>query len=551
MLNSLHIRNYALISSLQIRFDKGLTVITGETGAGKSIIMGALSLILGHRADTSTLFDQSEKCVVEAVFDVSGLHLEDFFTENNLDYQDDTIVRREIAVSGKSRAFINDTPVTLPLLKEFTSRLIDIHSQHQNLLFQNADFRTDVVDLFAGIKSQVAEYQKVLSELKDSERQLSELKQQHQAALEKQDFLQFVMKEIEEAHLKENEQEELEQNIEFLTHTETIKSNLFQILQILSDEEPSAVSSLREAKNLSAAIASYRADLDEMNQRINSSYIELKDIANELNSLNDRIEYNADELEAMRQRLDFIYSLEQKHHLTSVGELLNKYQAVKEELDNFSEDDEQLKKLTLRCQQLKDKAQKRAEQLHQNRNKVLPALQTQVLDYVHSLGMPDAQFVIKLETSTTLLKNGIDEVKFLFSANRGVEVAELEKVASGGEISRLMLAVKSTLSEKSVLPTVVFDEIDVGISGEMAGKVATLMQKMAQRRQLLVITHLPQIAAKGNSHYLVYKEVEGNTSRTKVTLLDAQTRAIEIAKMMSGEKWGEATLKAAQELIEQ
>ena len=551
MLNSLHIRNYALISSLQIRFDKGLTVITGETGAGKSIIMGALSLILGHRADTSTLFDQSEKCVVEAVFDVSGLHLEDFFTENNLDYQDDTIVRREIAVSGKSRAFINDTPVTLPLLKEFTSRLIDIHSQHQNLLFQNADFRTDVVDLFAGIKSQVAEYQKVLSELKDSERQLSELKQQHQAALEKQDFLQFVMKEIEEAHLKENEQEELEQNIEFLTHTETIKSNLFQILQILSDEEPSAVSSLREAKNLSAAIASYRADLDEMNQRINSSYIELKDIANELNSLNDRIEYNADELEAMRQRLDFIYSLEQKHHLTSVGELLNKYQAVKEELDNFSEDDEQLKKLTLRCQQLKDKAQKRAEQLHQNRSQALPALQNQVLDYVHSLGMPDAQFVIKLETSTTLLKNGIDEVKFLFSANRGVEVAELEKVASGGEISRLMLAVKSTLSEKSVLPTVVFDEIDVGISGEMAGKVATLMQRMAQRRQLLVITHLPQIAAKGNSHYLVYKEVEGNTSRTKVTLLDAQTRAIEIAKMMSGEKWGEATLKAAQELIEQ
>lgn len=551
MLNSLHIRNYALISSLQIRFDKGLTVITGETGAGKSIIMGALSLILGHRADTSTLFDQSEKCVVEAVFDVSGLHLADFFTDNNLDYQDDTIVRREIAVSGKSRAFINDTPVTLPLLKEFTSRLIDIHSQHQNLLFQNADFRTEVVDLFAGIKSQVSEYQRVLSEFKNSEHQLSELQQQHQSALERQDFLQFVLNEIEEAHLKENEQEELEQNIEFLTHTETIKSNLFQILQILSDEEPSAVSSLREAKNLSAAIASYRADLDEMNQRLNSSYIELKDIANELNSLNDRIEYNADELEAMRQRLDFIYSLEQKHHLTSVSELLNKYQSVKEELDNFSEDEEQLKKLTSRCQQLKDKAQKLAEQLHQSRVKILPALQTQVLDYVHSLGMPDAQFVIQLDTSSTLLKNGIDEVEFLFSANRGVEVAELEKVASGGEISRLMLAVKSTLSEKSVLPTVVFDEIDVGISGEMAGKVAALMQKMAQRRQLLVITHLPQIAAKGNSHYLVYKEVEGNTSRTKVTLLDAQTRAIEIAKMMSGEKWGEATLKAAQELIEQ
>lgn len=551
MLNSLQIRNYALISSLQIRFDKGLTVITGETGAGKSIIMGALSLILGHRADSSTLFDQSQKCIVEAAFDISGLNLESFFDDNNLDFQEDTIVRREIAVSGKSRAFINDTPVTLPLLKEFSSQLIDIHSQHQNLLFQNADFRTDVVDLFAGIKGQVTEYQQVLSELKNSEHQLSELQQQHQSALEKQDFLQFVLKEIENAHLKENEQDELEQNIEFLTHTETIKSNLFLILQILSDEEPSAISSLREAKNLSADIASYRNDLDVMNQRITSSYIELKDIASELNSLNDRIEYNAEELETMRQRLDFIYSLEQKHHLTSVSELLEKYQSVKEELDTFSEDEEQLRNLEIRCQQLKDQAMSMAQQIHDSREKILLTLQTQVLDYVHTLGMPDAQFVIKLLPVNTLQKNGIDEVKFLFSANRGVEVAELEKVASGGEISRLMLAVKSTLSEKSVLPTVVFDEIDVGISGQMAGKVATLMQKMAQHRQLLVITHLPQIAAKGNSHYLVYKEVEDDTTRTKVSLLDPETRIIEIAKMMSGEKWGDATLKAAQELIEQ
>lgn len=551
MLNSLQIRNYALISSLQIRFDKGLTVITGETGAGKSIIMGALSLILGHRADSSTLFDQSQKCIVEAAFDISGLNLESFFDDNNLDFQEDTIVRREIAVSGKSRAFINDTPVTLPLLKEFSSQLIDIHSQHQNLFFQNADFRTDVVDLFAGIKGQVTEYQQVLSELKNSEHQLSELQQQHQSALEKQDFLQFVLKEIENAHLKENEQDELEQNIEFLTHTETIKSNLFLILQILSDEEPSAISSLREAKNLSADIASYRNDLDVMNQRITSSYIELKDIASELNSLNDRIEYNAEELETMRQRLDFIYSLEQKHHLTSVSELLEKYQSVKEELDTFSEDEEQLRNLEIRCQQLKDQAMSMAQQIHDSREKILLTLQTQVLDYVHTLGMPDAQFVIKLLPVNTLQKNGIDEVKFLFSANRGVEVAELEKVASGGEISRLMLAVKSTLSEKSVLPTVVFDEIDVGISGQMAGKVATLMQKMAQHRQLLVITHLPQIAAKGNSHYLVYKEVEEDTTRTKVSLLDPETRIIEIAKMMSGEKWGDATLKAAQELIEQ
>lgn len=551
MLNSLHIQNYALISSLQIHFDKGLTVITGETGAGKSIIMGALSLILGHRADTSTLFDQSQKCIVEASFDVSELQLKDFFAENNLDYQDDTIVRREIAVSGKSRAFINDTPVTLPLLKEFSSKMIDIHSQHQNLLFQNADFRTDVVDLFAGIQTQVSEYQSVLSELKNSEHQLSEIKKQHQSALEKQDFLQFVFNELEEAQLKDNEQEELEQNIDFLTHTETIKTNLFQILQLLSDDEPSAIASLREAKNLSSPIASYRSDLQDIDQRLNSAYIDLKDIAKELNSLNDRIEYNADELDSMRQRLDYIYSLEQKHHVSSLSELLQKKLVIKEELASFSENEDQIKDLESRCQHLKTQATGLAQQIHEIREKALPALQSQVLEYVHSLGMPDAQFVIKLIPLNTLQKNGIDEVKFLFSANRGVEVAELEKVASGGEISRLMLAVKSTLSEKSVLPTVVFDEIDVGISGEMAGKVASLMQKMAQRRQLLVITHLPQIAAKGSSHYLVYKEVEGNTSRTKVTLLSAENRAIEIAKMMSGEKWGEATLKAAQELIEQ
>ena len=551
MLNSLHIRNYALISSLQIQFDKGLTVITGETGAGKSIIMGALSLILGHRADSSTLFDPSQKCVVEAGFDISGLNLESFFNDNNLDYQEDTIVRREIAANGKSRAFINDTPVALPLLKEFSSRMIDIHSQHQNLLFQNADFRTDVVDLFAGLEKQVSEYQDVLSNLKNTERQLSELQQQHQKAVEREDFLQFVLQELEDAHLKENEQEELEQNIEFLTHTETIKSNLFQILQLLSDEERSAVNALREAKNLSSAIASYRSDLEEMNGRIDSAYIDLKDIASELNSLNDRIEYNADELEQMRQRLDFIYSLEQKHHVPSVADLILKQNTVKEELDSFSEDEEQLKNLESLCQKLMAQAQQLAQQLHEARMKALPALQKQVLEYVQSLGMPDAQFIIQLVPVQTLQKNGIDEVKFLFSANRGVAPAELEKVASGGEISRLMLAVKSTLSEKSVLPTVVFDEIDVGISGEMAGKVAALMQKMAQQRQLLVITHLPQIAAKGTCHYLVYKEVEGDTSRTKVTLLNPQQRTVEIAKMMSGEKWGESALKAAQELIEQ
>lgn len=550
MLSSLYIQDYALISSLQIQLDNGMTVITGETGAGKSIIMGALSLILGNRADSSALFDKSKKCVVEASFVLEDLDVKRFFEVYDLDYQDTTIVRREILPNGKSRAFINDTPVNLPTLKEFASLMIDIHSQHQNLLFQNADFRTDVVDLFAGIKNKVSDYQLLLEELKQTQKQFDTLTVENQARLEKQDFLQFVFQELEQANLRENEQEELEQSIDFLSHTETIKANLFQILHLISDADESALNSLRESKSLSAQIAPYRSDIEELNNRIESNFIDLKDIADEISALNDRIDYNPEELEAMRQRLDLIYALEQKHHVSSLPQLIEKKNTINQELALFSSDEQQLNILQQKLDEIKKNLVLQAKQLHQAREKVLLPLQKQILEKVIALGMPDAQFVIKLEETTTLQKFGIDNVQFLFSANKGVPLAELEKVASGGEISRLMLAVKSTLSERSVLPTVVFDEIDVGISGEMAGKVATLMSQMSQKHQLLVITHLPQIAAKGTSHYQVFKEVENGKSHSLIRKLSKEDRIIEIAKMMSGEKCSDTTLKAAQELID-
>lgn len=551
MLLSLHIENYALIRSLQIQFDKGLTVITGETGAGKSILMGALSLILGNRADLGVLFDKSKKCSVEAVFDIKDLNLSLFFEQNDLDYQENTIVRREITESGKSRAFINDTPVNLTLLKEFASRLIDIHSQHHNLLFHNADFRADVLDEFAGLRKEVTLYRALLKDFRQKETELAQLMENQRNRLEKKDFMQFVYDELSSAKLQAGEQEQLEQEIDFLSHTETIKENCFQISQLLSEKEGNVLEQLHEIKSLSGSISTYHPDIESVNNRLESAFIDLKDIYSEVLSLTDKIDYDPELLENKRQRLDLLNTLEQKHHVASVEALLEKMAAVKSELDALSEGEQDMETLKTECERLRTDASARAKDLSQRRSSCILALQKEILQKVKQLGMPDAQFVIKLTDTGTLQKNGIDEVQYLFSANKGVALAELEKVASGGEMSRLMLAVKSVISDRSLLPTVIFDEIDTGISGEIAGKVAKLMKEMAQSRQLLVITHLPQIAAKGNSHYQVFKQVMGEKSHTQVRLLDNNGRIEEIAKMMSGDACGEAALQAAKELIEQ
>ena len=551
MLCSLHIENYALISSLHIQFDKGMTVITGETGAGKSIMMGALSLILGSRADSGVLFDKSKKCSVEAVFDIRGLSLSPTFAPNDLDYQDHTIIRREITESGKSRAFINDTPANLSILKEFTSRLIDIHSQHHNLLFHNADFRVAILDEFARTTKDAISYRSVLKELKAKEEEFFRRQEAQRNRLERRDFMQFVYDELSSANLQAGEQEQLEQDIEFLSHTETIKENCFHISSLFSEKEESVLERLREIKSLCSAIAAYHPDIQSLNERLESAFIDLKDISDEVLSLNDKIEYDPELLEKKRQRLDLLNSLEQKHHVATLEALIEKRQAVQDELEALLDDEQNLETLKADCDRLRADAFARARDLSQKRLSAVVLLQNAILQKVQQLGMPDAQFVINVMPSSTLQKNGIDEVQYLFSANKGVEMAELEKVASGGEMSRLMLAVKSVVSDRSVLPTVVFDEIDVGISGEVAGKVARLMKEMSESRQLLVITHLPQIAAKGTSHYQVFKEVVGEKSHTQVRKLELQERIQEIAKMMSGDACGEAALQAAKELIEQ
>lgn len=550
MLRSLQIENYALIRSLQIDFAQGMTVITGETGAGKSIIMGAMSLILGNRADTSVLLDAHKKCFVEAAFDISGLELAGFFATNDLDYQDITIIRREISESGKSRAFLNDTPVTLSTLKEFTSKLIDIHSQHQNLLFQDADFRVNVIDEFAGIRSQVAEYRQRYAELLRNEKALAELQIQRQAVLDKKDYLEFVYNELIQAHLAEDEQQNLEQEIEFLSHTEAIKANLFQSQQILSEKESSVMDELREVKGLCAAISSYHIDLEGIANRLESAFIDLKDILSEINSVNDKIDFDPEILALKQERLDLLYGLQQKHHVSSMEELMGKMKTIGEELGNLVADESKIEKMTVQCADQRTQLQHFAAEISCSRSAVISTFENQIVQKIKQLGIPYAQFQVKLNPSDNLHKNGIDQIQFLFSANQGFALAEIEKVASGGEMSRLMLAVKSTISDRAVLPTIVFDEIDVGISGEVAGKVAAMMQTMASNRQLLVITHLPQIAAKGGSHYQVYKQIEEGQSRTNIRLLEGSERITEIAKMMSGEHCSEAALSAAQELIE-
>lgn len=549
MLSSLKISNYILIDSLQIEFDEQMNVITGETGAGKSIIMGALALILGNRADTSVLLDKSKKCIVEAAFDVSNLNLKDFFEENDLDAQPLSIIRREINENGKSRAFINDTPVTLVQLKDLASQLIDIHSQHSNLLFTNADFRVNVIDEFAQTKPLLNEYQIARAEYEQKKSLLSQLAEKRQENLERKDYYEFVLNELQSASLQENEQEELENEIDFLSHTESIKSNLNQILQILSGSDDSLLDALRQLNNLSASVSSYRDDLKDISNRFDSSYIELKDLESEVASINDKVDYSPQLLEEKKERLDLLYTLQQKYHAHSVEELMAKRDELAHWVSDFSSDDEKIANCQKECDFLYKKAWEKAEKLSKSRSKSLRDFESFVIEKIQSLGINDGRFVVQITPFKELHKNGIDDIVFLFSANKGIELAELGKVASGGEISRLMLAVKATISDKTILPTIVFDEIDVGISGEVAAKVGRAMRTMADKRQLLVITHLPHIAAKATRHFQVYKKLENDMPHTLVKVLNNEDRVSEIAEMMSGEQCGEASLLAAKELI--
>ena len=549
MLRSLQIENYALIRSLNITFDEGFTVITGETGAGKSIMLGALSLILGSRADTSVLFDKSRKCFVEGRFDLSKLALQPFFEEHDIDYDEETILRREVNEKGKSRAFINDTPVTLQTLRELAVQLVDIHSQHHILLFNDDTFRIKVIDEYAGLTAQAMAYNQTLAEYHAASRQYNELVQRQQEDENERDFITYISDEIDNAHLYEGEKEDVEKQITLLDNAELIKGKLYTAARLLAEEEPNIIEQLKAVRKQYEELAQYNSELADYATRIDKVIIELEDITFDTSKKCDEIEVNPEKLEQLKERIDLIYFLLQKHHLNTIAELLAKMEEGRKRLQLMEDHQQQITQMAERKEKLYQQVMASAEKLSQQRQKAASRLEKEIVGKLHLLGMNDAVLHIDFSRLSQPAKSGLDEVKYLFSANRGATPNEIEKVASGGEISRLMLAIKSVISAANFLPTIIFDEIDTGISGETAGKVAAMMQDISQQRQLLVITHLPQVAAKGKLHYYIYKEIIDNNTYTNIRKLKEEEREQEIAKMMSGKQISAAALQAAKELI--
>ena len=550
MLQNLQIENYALIRALNISFNKGFTVITGETGAGKSILMGALSLVLGNRADTDVLYDKSRKCIVEGTFDITNQSLKSFFEENDLDYQPVTTLRREINERGKSRAFINDTPTNLVTLKALASKLLDIHSQHQNLLLQDSEFRLSLIDQYAQNQELKEQYASSLLEWKTIEREYTELKRRCAEAALQQEFNNFTIQELENAKLVPGEQEEAENAIQLLSHAESIKAHLFQATQRLSDNEGMTIlSQLKALQHECAAIKDISPEFSEIYNRVESSILELQDIAYDIANKEQTIEVNPQELERLNERLDLIYSLQHKYQTDSVQGLLDILSRLREEVNLFTDSREQLSQLDTNRTTLLAQTRKLAEQLTLSRQNILAEMEKEVEARLHMLALPDSRFQIRLAKLDELGNTGADSVEFLFSANQGVAVSDISKVASGGEMSRVMLALKSIVTDSMLLPTVIFDEIDTGISGETAKKVADVMKDFAQRHQVIAITHLPQIAANASCHYLVYKETQSGQTITNLKSLTPEEHIHAIATLICGNSPTEAALNAARELV--
>ncbi len=549
MISHISIRNYALIQSLDLDFGKGLSVITGETGAGKSILLGAINLILGKRADTKVLFDKSKKCIVEGTFDITGYHLKGFFKKYDLDYDDRTFLRREITPYGKSRAFINDTPVNLNILKELGGRLIDIHSQHQTITLNDTGFRLAVIDSYAGISSTVEKYKNDFAAFKKLQTELEELIEEEKRSKAEQDYLQFLFDELENADLSEGEQLKLEQELEILEHAEDIKSNLYSALSTIENEETGTLASLSLIRGNLSKIASYSEQLAETSKRIESVFIELRDIADEIGRMEQQVSYNPEKAEKVSDRLNEIYRLEQKHRVKSVEELIDVYNELSGRLLGITSIEEKIKNLSSELDNKKVQLLELAETISARRMSVFVEFENEIEKTLSELGMPDSVFKIERVKLNNLSADGVDSIRFLFNANRGGELQDLSKVASGGELSRLMLAVKSLISQKNLLPTVIFDEIDTGISGNIAGKMGNILLKLSKAMQVVTITHLPQIAGKGDTHYIVYKEVKDDMTKTVIERLDENDRIIEIAKMLSGQDVTNASVETAKQLL--
>ena len=550
MLRSLYIQNYALIEKLDIDFGSGFSVITGETGAGKSIILGAIGLLLGQRADVKSIRQGAAKCVIEARFEIAGYGMRPFFEENELEYEDECILRREVYASGKSRAFINDTPASLVQMKELGEQLIDVHSQHQNLLLNKEGFQLNVLDILAHDEEELNNYQSLHREWKQVQQDLEDLIVLAEQNKADEDYIRFQMEQLEDAQLAAGEQEELEQEADTLSHAEEIKAGLFRAGQVMNSDEGGLLSALKECLNTMLGLQKVYPSAGELAERLESSYIELKDISQEVSGKEEEIEFNPVRLEEVNDRLNLIYTLQQKHRVTTVDELLALADDYAAKLANITSSDEQIEELKVRSEALYSKVKKQAAVLTKLRTAAAREVEKQMAARLIPLGMPNVRFRVEIGARKEPGVHGADTVNFLFSANKNGALQSISSVASGGEIARVMLSVKAMIAGAVKLPTIVFDEIDTGVSGEIADRMADIMQEMGDSdRQVISITHLPQIAARGRAHYKVYKQDNETETNSHIRRLADEERIEEIAHMLSGATLTDAALNNAKALL--
>lgn len=549
MITSLSIKNYALIEKLSIDFSKGFSIITGETGAGKSIILGAIGLVLGKRADLTSLKNKEEKCVIEAHFEISKYNLLPFFEENDLDYENDTIIRREILPSGKSRAFINDSPVNLQELQELSLFLIDIHSQQQTQELSDENVQFEIIDAIANNKETILEYQSLLKSYKSDKSKLNSLLKRQSESKKEQEYNTFLLDELVAAQLKSGEQETLEADFEKLNNVEIIKESIDKSLAIANEEQIGVMHNLNEIKVSLQKIASFSTEYHSLLERITSVTIEFDDISDEMNRCSEKLINDPEQLDLISQKLQVIFNLQNKHQVSSVDELLEIQANLENSVLALGNMEEEIATLTISIEQKTVELDAFSNIIHNNRLDSIPVLSQKLITILETLGMPNVRFNIDINTTETYFQNGKDELQFLFSANKGTDFGLLKKVASGGEMSRIMLAVKAILAQYSKLPTLIFDEIDTGVSGEIAIRMGEIMKEMSQEMQIFAITHLPQIAAKGNAHFKVFKSTVGEDTLSELKLLNGEERLVEIAQMLSGTVVSDSALNHAKALL--
>ena len=549
MLATLSIKNYALIEDIQMHLQEGFTIITGETGAGKSIMLGALSLLLGKRADFNAIRDQQKKCVIEGTFSISSYDLKAFFAAEDLDYETQTIIRREILPSGKSRAFINDTPVNLSALQALGERLLDIHSQHETLSLGDREYQFLVIDSLAGNTENLSAYRKSLQELRNLEKQLQELKEEQAQASKEYDYNLFLLNELQQAKLEPGMQEELEERYEELSNVEQLTEQLGSAVNALQQEEIGAAANLREAKNNLQKVSGISSNYQNLFERLQSLNIELDDISAELESALEKVEANPEELQQVNDKLQQLYNLQKKHMTSTVSELMEIREELSRKVSVSENADEAISEVEQKIISQEENLRKIANKLHVSREKIIPKFIKEIEEILHDLGMPNATLKIELQSQKEFSHNGHDKMFWLLAANKGGSFNEIKKAASGGEMSRIMLAVKSILATYSNLPTIIFDEIDTGVSGDIAQKMAGILQKMGNVMQVIAITHLPQIAGKGNTHFKIYKEDAANSTITNIKKLEGDERIEELAMMLGGKNISESAVAHAKALL--